>query len=720
MTVGRSVNASTSAALDHVNQSQLDSLDDTEPLAEVWKEVRSKIGQDGKFHWGGRGMGGRGTSRRTYQPKDIVLDNVNLTYSSTGMAKSKTLLEDASLKLLSQSTTSDGLEPPSPNIYALQGRNGSGKSSLLKRMFDGSIPGFPSHISMLYLPQELSVEDEGELTIHQYLKARMVEHSQLSSKAMQHSIEDLEDMIDVLDLTLDEDQERMESLNEEIARCEEELQAQEKEQTYLESRIVEALEYMGIPDHLAQDRDLPLSTLSPGLKKKVVLSTVLLCPCELLLADEPSAHLDILGLVQLRRLLLEQKSRGSKTSMILLVSHDLDLVNEVATHIIELRNYQLYYYTGNYIDFMKQRHNDTLSHFRHELNVHKKKETVLGTIQHLKEQGPSKRKGAAKKKQRQINSQRKKLERIENDEKEIPSDVGGLTGNELKRTKEQLLQDDTGLGNQSAPDKDIQFVFRDPKSEWGEPLILAYDIGLALSEECISIFPSLPPISDLEDVSTIRKKDGFLFDSVDICVEEHQKYCIFGKNGSAKSQLLRVLAGLEKPTEGAVKHALNIDIAMVPQLLVDGMVEAGIRNGTTNALSFLSTLYPKKSEHEIRGELTNFGLGPAQASTSLRFLSGGERTRLSLAAVMLRDPQILIMDNPTLNLDLEAVEALIYGLSRWKGTLIFVSHDTHFVRSLDPTCFVLMEEEGKLRQIVGENPVDTYLRSFATRHINHT
>ena len=277
-----------------------------------------------------------------------------------------------------------------------------------------------------------------------------------------------------------------------------------------------------------------------------------------------------------------------------------------------------------------------------------------------------------------------------------------------------MFKAEKGPGFQSVPSKEVQFNFRDPKSEWGEPLILAYEVGYAPDEGSIAQTVADPSETQSPEESqfVITKKSGYLFDLVDLCVDEGGKYCILGSNGSGKSIFLRLLAKREKPTEGEIKHATNVDVTLIHQEIADGMVEAGLRDGAIDAISFLSLLYPTKTEQELRGELTNFGIGRFQASTNLRFLSGGERARLSFAANMLRDPQVLLLDNPTLNLDAESVEALIYGLLNWKGTLLFVSHDTHFIRSLDPTCYVLMEHEEKLRRVDGS--VDTYLRSFAS------
>jgi len=207
----------------------------------------------------------------------------------------------------------------------------------------------------------------------------------------------------------------------------------------------------------------------------------------------------------------------------------------------------------------------------------------------------------------------------------------------------------------------------------------------------------------------IVKKSGFLFDCVDLCIDEGSVTCILGANGNGKSTLLRLLAKKEQPLEGKIHHAHNVNIGYFDQHAVDDLIDSQSHKAAT-ALSLLTERFPKKTEQDIRGELTAFGLNPKQASTNINFLSGGERSRLCLATLMLGDPQVLIMDEVTSHLDVESVEALVYGLKLWNGTLIMVSHDAYFIRSLGGTCYVIMKEEGKIRRI--PDGIDSYLKTF--------
>jgi ATP-binding cassette subfamily F protein 3 len=236
---------------------------------------------------------------------------------------------------------------------------------------------------------------------------------------------------------------------------------------------------------------------------------------------------------------------------------------------------------------------------------------------------------------------------------------------------------------------------------------MAMDVGHGFGVEANSTEGGEP----LElGTNVIVKKPGFLFDCVDLCIDEGSFTCILGPNGSGKSTLLRVLTKKVQPLEGNVHHAHNVIVAHFDQHAVDDLIDRDT-NHVVTALSLLMDRFPKKMDKDIRGELTSFGLSPKQASTNVQFLSGGERSRLCLAALMLEDPHVLVMDEPTSHLDVESVQALIYGLKHWNGTLILVSHDANFLRSLEGNCYVIMQEEGKIRRI--PDGIDSYLKSFS-------
>ncbi|GKZ00630.1 hypothetical protein MPSEU_001015200 [Mayamaea pseudoterrestris] len=680
--------------LEGIVQSQLNYLDDTDCYATAWREAL--LHSNGR--WGGRGKGGRALGRRTTQPHDVVVSDVSLAYVGNAAGSCTLLLENAQLKLLSG------------HVYCLLGKNGSGKSSLLRRIASGRIPGFPPHVNVLYIPQEIVCNSQ-DLTPLEYLLQIYKAQAKVSKEAVQADIEQLETLIDNLNVEDEEEQRQLEELGEKLSSLEEQLI--DEPHHALQRKMEDALEFMTVS---SKYWSASLRILSPGVQKKIMLAVAMLCPCNLLLLDEPATHLDVSGLLQLRRLVefvTASQNDSGHPATVLMTSHDLDLINDAATDVIELSNAQLYYSPGNYDAYLGYKQQHDIHSLRQTAALDRKQNDMAKTLENLKKQAVSKR-GGANKIGKQIDSHRKKMEKegINADAKghrwtaqNTGSGIkaGSINSIDASTRRNMTTQELLKMAQQSVrppPDKGVQFAFRNPSSEWGEPLIRAFSVGHAYD---------IPANGSDDKVvfDPLRARDGYLFDNVDLCVEEHGRYCILGESNSGKSVLLRLLAKLEEPLEGSIHHALNVDIGYMDQRMVDGMIETSMEDET--ALSYLTRMYPMKKDQELRTELISFGLSTKQSCMSVRFLSGGERRRLAMAFIMLRDPQVLILDQPTADLDPMSVEALIHGLKNWKGTLILSTHDTHFLRSLEVDCYALVD--GRLRHVVGG--VDQYLRSFA-------
>ena len=257
--------------------------------------------------------------------------------------------------------------------------------------------------------------------------------------------------------------------------------------------------------------------------------------------------------------------------------------------------------------------------------------------------------------------------------------------------------------------------FRSVGFKFGEPLIMAMDIGHGYLER-----DKKPEDESLDIESSKDMSDSLLFDCVDLCIRESSQTCILGLNGCGKSTMLRLFAGLcGQPVRGKVQHAHNLKIGYFAQHIADEMIEQACCHyheeckktvmECVTPLSMLQTMFSSKSEQDLRSELTSFGLNPQKAIMDVSFLSGGERMRLCLASMMLKDPHILILDEPTTHLDLDSVEALIHVLKQWDGTVFMVSHDANFVRSLNADCFVISDK--RLSHVPGG--IDTYLKAFS-------
>jgi ATPase subunit of ABC transporter with duplicated ATPase domains len=421
--------------------------------------------------------------------------------------------------------------------------------------------------------------------------------------------------------------------------------------------------------------------------------------------------------------------RNQQTTVVL-ISHDINLINSVATDVIHFSNRNLNYYRGNYVDFLVAKQQHDLHIKRQQVALDKQRDLMIQSIENMSKKSSGASNSGSKKISKAINSRKKKLER-HGIEKDIHGHrltaqtvgtgikVGSINSLDATTRKKLSYKQLKGRGDLSiapVPDKAVQFIFRDTNCTWGEPLISAIDVGHSFQSK--SETPSGKCGND--DFSVTRQNnDRMLFDSVDLSVDEKSIVCILGKNCSGKTTLLRILAKQITPMVGEVHHAHNSSICLFDQHMTDEFIRVGITEYGSNAssISLLSQLHPEKSEQDIRGTLTDFGLNPQQASTYIQFLSGGERCRLSLATLMLQNPDVLIMDEPTNHLDPESVEALAYGLKHWNGTVVMSTHDVHFIRMLECTCYVLVEKERKLRRLQGG--IDSYLNILLEQSYNH-
>lgn len=356
---------------------------------------------------------------------------------------------------------------------------------------------------------------------------------------------------------------------------------------------------------------------------------------------------------------------------------------------------------------------------------------MIQTIDNLKKKGSaaSSSGSGSKKLSKAVSSRKKKLERhgIEKDEHghRLTVQTAGtgikagsinmLDASTRKKLSYKQLAKRSDISVAAVPDKAVQFCFHDTNCAWGEPLISALDVGHGF-EIYQDGYAGDGDDAGKTEMFPLRKK-GMLFDSVDLSINENSTVCILGANSSGKTTLLKILAKTIVPLEGQVHYAHNANICYFDQHKADELVTDGMNKygQDTCSVNLLCQMFSKKSEQDIRGTLVDFGLGAQQASTHIQFLSGGERCRLCLSMLMLQDPHVLIMDEPSNHLDPESVEALAYGLKAWNGTVVMVSHDVHLIRLLEGTCHVLSEAEGKLRRL--EGGIDSFLKILGTKAI---
>ena len=168
---------------------------------------------------------------------------------------------------------------------------------------------------------------------------------------------------------------------------------------------------------------------------------------------------------------------------------------------------------------------------------------------------------------------------------------------------------------------------------------------------------------------------------------------LVGPNGAGKSTLLKILAGQLEFQSGERKAGFNTHLGYYSQHRTESMNEAN------TVLEEVMDCGGDMREDEARSILGSFLFRRSDVHKKIRVLSGGEKSRLNLVKFLVNPPNLLLMDEPTTHLDIISIEALLQALKHYEGTLVFISHDVHFIRSLAET--TLHVDDGKLTRYAG-------------------
>jgi ATPase subunit of ABC transporter with duplicated ATPase domains len=201
-------------------------------------------------------------------------------------------------------------------------------------------------------------------------------------------------------------------------------------------------------------------------------------------------------------------------------------------------------------------------------------------------------------------------------------------------------------------------------------------------------FPPPPPPGRLVMEGkglAVRYGDLEVFRDVDVVVERGERLLIMGLNGAGKTSLLRVLAGDRPADEGTVTFGHNVVGGYYAQ------EHEGIHPGRS-ILEHLREQVPNGQDTDLRAIVGAMGLVGDKVHQDAGTLSGGEKTKLALAILVAGRHNLLLLDEPTNNLDPGSREAVAEGLRGWPGSIVLVSHDTPFVRDLQPDRVLLMPE----------------------------
>ncbi|MCB5203469.1 ATP-binding cassette domain-containing protein [Neorhizobium sp. T786] len=183
---------------------------------------------------------------------------------------------------------------------------------------------------------------------------------------------------------------------------------------------------------------------------------------------------------------------------------------------------------------------------------------------------------------------------------------------------------------------------------------------------------------DVVNIKSVHKAFGnrAIYDGLDFMVRRRERWCIMGVNGAGKSTLLKLVAGATVPDKGNVNIGASVKLGYFAQHSMD------VLDGESTVLQWLEERFPKAGQAPLRALSGCFGFSGDDVEKRCRVLSGGEKARLVMAAMLFDPPNFLVLDEPTNHLDLDTKEMLIKALSAYEGTMLFVSHDRHFLAAL--------------------------------------
>ena len=386
-----------------------------------------------------------------------------------------------------------------------------------------------------------------------------------------------------------------------------------------EQRVEETLHRL----HL--DGAARVGSLSGGTRKRVALAQALVAAPDVLLLDEPTNHLDLDSIEWLEQLLIDFK--GS----VVTITHDRSFLNRVATRIVELDRGKLGSYPGNFEQYLLQKEEQLAQ----EAVINAKADKLLAQ-----------------------------------------EEIWIRKGVEARRTRSQSrisrLQE---LRANRASRREVQgSVNMDVASGQSSGKIVA-----ELTEATKSF----------GDKTVIRGFTGTIL--------RGDKVGLIGPNGAGKTTLLKLILGELEPDAGKIRRGANLQVAYFDQMRNALNLDATLEDFISPGSEWIEIGSQRK---HVKSYLADFLFSPARAHSPVRSLSGGERNRLLLARLFARPANVLVLDEPTNDLDIDTLELLEDLLQNYDGTVFLVSHDRTFLDNV-VTSTIAFEGDGRWREYEG-------------------
>ena len=192
-------------------------------------------------------------------------------------------------------------------------------------------------------------------------------------------------------------------------------------------------------------------------------------------------------------------------------------------------------------------------------------------------------------------------------------------------------------------------------------------------------FPPAPRSGDdVVNLKNIHKRygDRVIYRGLDFLIRRKERCCVMGINGAGKSTLLKLVTGFTQPDDGTVTLGGSVKLGYFAQHAMETL------NAERSIFETMEDAFPRAGQGSLRALAGCFGFSGDEVEKKCRVLSGGEKARLVMALMLYDPPNFLVLDEPTNHLDMATKEMLISALAAYEGTMLFVSHDRHFLAAL--------------------------------------